>query len=237
MILRRIATAFHKQDWFTVLIETLIVVFGVFIGLQVNNWSEAQADARLEAELRTTLKSDFTELETLLSDRIDAIIVLEENVSELLDLVRADVAPTDKERVLLLLDAAWTLPRLPSSPTSYIEMIESGRLSTLTDPELRRALSRYGQAVDLYEDAFPPIIESITGRDSLAVQSFRLSSDLNVARSSKGGIESYDWEILKNADVDIQMVLVWHVTGEFLANQQLEEVQNILKLLESGTVS
>ena len=41
MILRRLTTAFRKQDWFTVGVETLIVVFGVFIGLQVNNWNEA----------------------------------------------------------------------------------------------------------------------------------------------------------------------------------------------------
>ena len=235
MILRRITQAFRKQDWFTVFVETVIVVMGVFLGLQVNNWNEARTDARLEAELRATLKSDFTELETMLSDRIDAILVLEEYVSELLDIVRADVAPTDKERMLLLLDAAWTLPRLPSPPTSYAEIIEAGRLSTLTDPELRRALSRYGQAVDLYEDAFPPTIESITSRDSMVVQSLRLSSDLEVARSNKAGIESYDWEILKNADADIQMVLVWHVAGEFLAKQQLEEVHNILKILETGT--
>ena len=49
MILRRISHAFRKQDWFTVLIETLIVVFGVFIGLQVNNWNEARRD-RIQAE-------------------------------------------------------------------------------------------------------------------------------------------------------------------------------------------
>ena len=49
MILQRLATAIRKQDWFTVIIETLIVVFGVFIGLQVNNWNEARKD-RLEAE-------------------------------------------------------------------------------------------------------------------------------------------------------------------------------------------
>ena len=39
MILRRLTTALRKQDWFTVVIETLIVVLGVFLGLQVNNWS------------------------------------------------------------------------------------------------------------------------------------------------------------------------------------------------------
>lgn len=38
MILRRITDAFRKQDWFPVAVETLIEVFGVFIGLQVHNW-------------------------------------------------------------------------------------------------------------------------------------------------------------------------------------------------------
>jgi hypothetical protein len=39
--LRRLADALRKQDWFTVAVETLIVVFGVFIGLQVGNWNDA----------------------------------------------------------------------------------------------------------------------------------------------------------------------------------------------------
>lgn len=50
MILRRISEAFRKQDWFTVLVETLIVVFGVFIGLQVNNWNETRQDRLSEAK-------------------------------------------------------------------------------------------------------------------------------------------------------------------------------------------
>ena len=37
MILRRLATALRKQDWFSVAVETRIVMFGVFLGLQVNN--------------------------------------------------------------------------------------------------------------------------------------------------------------------------------------------------------
>jgi hypothetical protein len=38
MTLRRLSSAVRKQDWVTALVETLIVVFGVFIALQVNNW-------------------------------------------------------------------------------------------------------------------------------------------------------------------------------------------------------
>lgn len=37
MILRRLADAIRRQVWFTVLVETGIVVMGVFLGLQVSN--------------------------------------------------------------------------------------------------------------------------------------------------------------------------------------------------------
>lgn len=59
MILQRLATAIRKQDWFTVLIETLIVVFGVFIGLQVNNWNEARAAEQRRDEIVQALATDL----------------------------------------------------------------------------------------------------------------------------------------------------------------------------------
>jgi len=49
MILRRIAEAFRRQDWFTVFIETMIVVLGVFIGLQVQEWSGRREDRARES--------------------------------------------------------------------------------------------------------------------------------------------------------------------------------------------
>jgi hypothetical protein len=39
MILRKLAEAFHKQNWFTALIEILVVVIGIFVGLQVDDWN------------------------------------------------------------------------------------------------------------------------------------------------------------------------------------------------------
>jgi hypothetical protein len=59
MILRRIADAFRRQDWFTVFVETIIVVLGVFLGLQVNNWNEARAASRQEAVLVAQLAGDL----------------------------------------------------------------------------------------------------------------------------------------------------------------------------------
>lgn len=55
MILRRLAQAVRRQDWFTVVIEFVIVVFGVFIGLQVDNWNGARADAARRDQINEAL--------------------------------------------------------------------------------------------------------------------------------------------------------------------------------------
>ncbi|MCA8900451.1 MAG: hypothetical protein KDA53_04315 [Hyphomonas sp.] len=59
MILRRLTDAFRKQDWFTVLIETLIVVLGVFLGIQLGNWNEARAAKARETALLIELKEEI----------------------------------------------------------------------------------------------------------------------------------------------------------------------------------
>ncbi len=66
MIIRRILDALRKPEWGTALIELLIVVIGIFLGLQISNWNEdrkAQAEGyfyldllrrQLTEEIRTT---------------------------------------------------------------------------------------------------------------------------------------------------------------------------------------
>jgi hypothetical protein len=61
MILRRITEAFRNQDWFTVAVETPIVVLGVFLSLQVNNWNTARLEQAQEQEYLVRLKEDFAE--------------------------------------------------------------------------------------------------------------------------------------------------------------------------------
>ncbi len=46
MILRRIIAHFRKQEWTAIGIDFFIVVVGVLVGLQVNDWAARQADAR-----------------------------------------------------------------------------------------------------------------------------------------------------------------------------------------------
>lgn len=64
MILRRVIEHLRKQEWTAIAIDFVIVVLGVFVGLQVNNWNEARAERgtvaghleELSEDLRAHLK-------------------------------------------------------------------------------------------------------------------------------------------------------------------------------------
>ncbi|MEO8810044.1 MAG: hypothetical protein ABI386_07355 [Rhodanobacter sp.] len=59
MILRRITTNVRRQDWTAVIVELVMVVLGVFLGLQVNNWNETRNDRALEHQYSQRLRDDF----------------------------------------------------------------------------------------------------------------------------------------------------------------------------------
>jgi hypothetical protein len=69
MILRRLVASIRGHDWFTVAVETVIVVLGVFLGLQVNNWEKARGDRAREgvhlASLAQDIRNDVAEIDEI----------------------------------------------------------------------------------------------------------------------------------------------------------------------------
>lgn len=59
MILRRVITHFRKQEWTAIALDFVIVVVGVFIGIQVSNWNAERIDQRREATFRSGLVRDI----------------------------------------------------------------------------------------------------------------------------------------------------------------------------------
>ena len=55
MVIRRIREHVAMHNWFAVLVDVGIVVLGVFLGTQVNNWNQERLDAGRAAEYRARL--------------------------------------------------------------------------------------------------------------------------------------------------------------------------------------
>ncbi|MEZ5921715.1 MAG: hypothetical protein R3C60_10240 [Parvularculaceae bacterium] len=105
MILRRVIEHVKAQHWTAVFLDFVIVVMGVFMGIQLGNWNERQADAREYAEALERVRSEIdANLKTLdLSDddigavlpvvrgALDALVTCSDD-AETLNAVNAGVA-------------------------------------------------------------------------------------------------------------------------------------------------
>lgn len=155
MIIRRMAEATRSQNWFTVIVEILIVVIGIFLGLQVTEWNEGRKDRALEREYLTRLHGEIQGLiqagsEESGNDGI-GVMVNELSLFERLLEVGQYLAGTDTETPMGQRHC-WALYRShvyfnDSLPMPTIdEMLSAGRILLISDDDLRTKIIRFSQA-------------------------------------------------------------------------------------------
>ena len=182
MILRRLTTAFRKQDWFTVLIETLIVVLGVFLGLQAQQWASDRERRAMEAAYITRLHEEVVELQALRGPIIDYrkrwSAGLESLTAGLYGETERPITPD--ECVSLAFASVVTNPT--DDLATLIELQESGGLSRIRDQKVLAALrgfllararardSRDGIAVSVRDvfDRYPSLIRMMPSESQRA---------------------------------------------------------------------
>ena len=59
MILRRLSQSLKEQNWMAILIEFVLLVVGVFLGIQVANWNEARVFDALERDHLRNLRAEI----------------------------------------------------------------------------------------------------------------------------------------------------------------------------------
>lgn len=79
MIVRRFTHALRHQDWTTIAVELLIVVLGVYLGLQANNWNEARVAQERREHIVAAL---ITDLRDAVGAQRGFIITIENGLAE-----------------------------------------------------------------------------------------------------------------------------------------------------------
>lgn len=150
MILRRIIEHVKKQEWTAIAIDFLIVVMGVFIGIQVSNWNAARQARIDERAFVERLHDDVMVAESKsarLRERrfgqnkaiIDAMAVIFGGTD------RKTLSDDECVFVAFSHDYTLTAPAIPS----FEELLSSGRLDVLRDAELKRALAGFQQSLEV----------------------------------------------------------------------------------------
>ena len=143
MLLRRIIAHLRKQDWTAVGLDFVIVVVGVFIGIQVSNLNAARIDRNLEKEYLDRIKTDLGSIITAAQYQLQ----FERNKSRqaIAALATTRLPPGDNKRLRLghLLTALSVRVSPNFESTTFNDLQNSGRLSLINDPAMRNQLATY----------------------------------------------------------------------------------------------
>jgi len=144
MILRRVIAHFRKQEWTAIAIDFLIVVLGVFVGLQVSNWNEARVD---KARARGFLERIAGDIDADLEEYADRQRFWSEvSAYGARAVAYAETGETDgrsKWELALAFFQASQVAEFFTTSATWEEMRGGGDLSLISNLDLRRALSRY----------------------------------------------------------------------------------------------
>lgn len=188
MMLQRVVAHLRKQEWTAVALDFLVVVLGVFVGLQVNNWNEARVDRLAEREIIAAIADDIRrDREDLDVGRESALMSIRaanaaliaagepptvavqfpnSNVGLLdyrsLDVSGAALEPLDMDA------SAWTwitaryFPN--ASSAAFDSLVSTGRLGIIRNVELVRELQLYRQRWDGLEGSQRSIYRELRDR-------------------------------------------------------------------------
>jgi hypothetical protein len=144
MIMRRFAEALQAQNWISIWIEFVLLVAGVFLGIQVANWNEQR---QLEVHRSAALARLHAESEAAIAyiERRIAIMAgdAELRTEALRRLTHNDWQGADPARMAKALDTLQYAPAVAPPRAVYDELISTGLYSEVGDPRLREAVSAY----------------------------------------------------------------------------------------------
>ncbi len=142
MILRRVIAHFRKQEWTAIAIDFVIVVAGVFMGIQVQQWNNERADRKREQVYleRVLADIDLSIETTMLSrERLKAYSAGQKLVVESL---RACSLPDDRKDAFA--DGVSDIAKI--GPSVFVlnttqEMLSAGNFSIIRNSAIRDILN------------------------------------------------------------------------------------------------
>jgi hypothetical protein len=141
-IVRRFRKAAAQQNWFAVAIDFTILVAGVFLGLQANNWNQERLKRELAKSYRSRLIDDLTASERA---AMASVRYYTDVRTHALAALTALNGPKEGLGTPFLIDAYEAMQMWPRSGkhSTYDEILSSGDAELMGSPVVRDRISNF----------------------------------------------------------------------------------------------
>jgi len=142
MILRSVTKHIKDQNWFAVALDLVIVVFGVFMGIQVSNWNQNLENERIANKYLERLEDD---LQFEKANYQNTASYFKSVLSYANSALEAYNKSANQLTVNFLIDhyqASQTL-EIPTRRATYDELLATGRIGLISNEKIRIVISNF----------------------------------------------------------------------------------------------
>ena len=151
MLLHRVARHIRQHDWFGVLSDFIVVVVGVFLGLQASNWNEARLARADEEVLIERFVSDLKAIEFEANGKSEFISENQDRIEVVAALLQGDTVATNCDALKGKIGRIVVMPGTIERSPTYLELLAGG-MRRITDDNLREAIVKHdGMLLDAKE--------------------------------------------------------------------------------------
>jgi hypothetical protein len=172
VLLRRIIEHVKTQNWTAIALDFVIVVVGVFIGIQVSNWNERLAFEKREQALLRELRSEVAQNAADARAKGEAFLIGANAARRILSSIDRSGAPCSDDCWSMVVDLmhASQWQQLLSSWTTYEELRREGLPSDRRIIELVEKYKTYSHQVAIVLSVQPSYRTLVRGQLPIEVQ-------------------------------------------------------------------
>lgn len=140
---RRWVVQARDQNWFAVAVDFMIVVVGVFLGIQAANWNESRKERVEERRYYAQILDDLQKDQETLKDALQRAADFDAAAEDTLRAMRTGLSPNSPGRFAAQVHYAGFLYIPRASRRTYDELISTGNLRLLRDQTAKAAIAEY----------------------------------------------------------------------------------------------
>lgn len=239
MLLRSVIEHVKNQNWFAVGIDFVIVIVGVFIGIQVSNWNDARSERAQEAAILTQLEGEFSEIRDALEKQIRIRKLYVADIGSLVAGIEGTGPMPDDATIKRALIGVRSTGRRPAASAAYLQLTANGELAGLSNGVLKQALIRYHARLERDAFIFPELMKLVIEERSTnkfvdfdvnapGSRGAAIDVDIGAEEIRVNRIRSYEIDALRSLEERYETIQTIHANLVDTDKTQLNIVQEIL---------
>jgi hypothetical protein len=198
--------------------EIVLVMFGILLALQVNNWNEERKDVREVNIIKSNLSNDFIQNRKVLKLRIELIKNSLDHANSLMAFMGKSKDTINQHNLDSILVQTLYYGNFNPSNSTILELLQSGKLKLIQNNTLKNKLNDWLEMLQDTNEDFKN--QDLTANEQLApylhnnlsARNYDLEGLYGVTSTKSVLIKDYFYDVLHDFKFENLMInhMVWH---------------------------